>query len=98
MVDPAFISERVTLSEGTDSGGPITQDHQKKFEGFTFIPDDELDNKAKAWKLVGWNLCVHLAVPAFLLIVLGSLYPYNNRELCYCHITQYASFAFESLF
>lgn len=40
MVDSSFTSERVTLSEGTDTG-LIGQDHQKKFEGFTFIPTDD---------------------------------------------------------
>jgi len=40
MVDPAFTSERATISEGTDSPAPITSENQKKFEGFTFIPED----------------------------------------------------------
>jgi len=45
MVDPAFTSEKVTISEGSDAHGVITQDNQKKFEGFTFIPDDDLVHK-----------------------------------------------------
>jgi len=45
MVDPAFTSEKVTVSEGTDARGAITQDNQKKFEGFTFVPEDEMDKK-----------------------------------------------------
>jgi len=42
MVDPAFTSEKATISEGSDSHGIITSDNQKKFEGFTFIPEDEV--------------------------------------------------------
>jgi len=46
MVDPAFTSERVTLSEGSDeSAGKISKESQKKFEGFTFIPETEIDYK-----------------------------------------------------
>ncbi len=46
MVDPAFTSERVTLSEGSDeSMGKISKESQKKFEGFTFIPEADLDYK-----------------------------------------------------
>lgn len=48
MVDPTFTSERATISEGTDAdpnGKDISMEAQKKFEGFTFIPENELDNK-----------------------------------------------------
>ena len=41
MVDPAFTSERATISEGNDAAAHISSDNQKKFEGFTFIPDDD---------------------------------------------------------
>jgi len=41
LVDPAFTSEKVTVSEGSDSHGTLTQDNQKKFEGFTFVPPEE---------------------------------------------------------
>jgi hypothetical protein len=47
MVDPAFTSEKVTVSEGSDAHGAITHDNQKKFEGFTFIPEDEMENNKK---------------------------------------------------
>eukprot|EP01118_Nematostelium_gracile_P019396 TRINITY_DN897_c0_g3_i1.p1 TRINITY_DN897_c0_g3~~TRINITY_DN897_c0_g3_i1.p1 ORF type:complete len:441 (-),score=138.81 TRINITY_DN897_c0_g3_i1:612-1934(-) len=40
MVDPTFTSERATISEPTDSIGGITADNQKKFEDFTFNPDE----------------------------------------------------------
>jgi RAC serine/threonine-protein kinase len=46
MVDPAFTSERVTLSEGSDeSAAKISKESQKKFEGFTFIPETDIDYK-----------------------------------------------------
>jgi len=45
MVDPVFTSEKATISEGTDPRGVITSDNQKKFEGFTFIPEDEMGPK-----------------------------------------------------
>jgi len=46
MVDPAFTSERVTLSEGTDeSQSKISKESQRKFEGFTFIPENDIDYK-----------------------------------------------------
>jgi len=45
MVDPAFTSEKPTIDDGTDpSDGKISSDNQKKFEGFTFIPDNEIDH------------------------------------------------------
>jgi len=43
MVDPAFTSEKPTISDGSDpTDGKISLENQKKFEGFTFIPDDEV--------------------------------------------------------
>jgi len=45
MVDPAFTSEKATISEGTDIQGVITNENQKKFEGFTFVPEEELKGK-----------------------------------------------------
>jgi len=43
MVDPAFTSEKPTISDGSDPGdSKISSDNQKKFEGFTFIPENEL--------------------------------------------------------
>lgn len=43
MVDPMFTSERATISDGTEAKGGITSEQQKKFEGFTFIPEEEND-------------------------------------------------------
>eukprot|EP01117_Protostelium_nocturnum_P008951 TRINITY_DN3213_c0_g1_i1.p1 TRINITY_DN3213_c0_g1~~TRINITY_DN3213_c0_g1_i1.p1 ORF type:complete len:442 (+),score=185.70 TRINITY_DN3213_c0_g1_i1:123-1448(+) len=41
MVDPTFTSERITVLEPADpSETPISPENQKKFEGFTFIPDN----------------------------------------------------------
>jgi len=43
MVDPAFTSEKPTISDGSDpTDGKISLENQKKFDGFTFIPDDEV--------------------------------------------------------
>jgi RAC serine/threonine-protein kinase len=41
MVDPAFTSEKPTLNDPSDVAGKISQDAQKKFEGFTFIPEND---------------------------------------------------------
>jgi RAC serine/threonine-protein kinase len=43
MVDPSFTSEAVTLSDGNDPAVPISAENQKKFAGFTFVPEDEQD-------------------------------------------------------
>jgi len=40
MIDPVFTSEKPTLNDG--DGGYISQDNQKKFEGFTFVPPEEV--------------------------------------------------------
>jgi len=43
MVDPAFTSEKPTISDGSDPGeSKISVDNQKKFEGFTYNPDGEM--------------------------------------------------------
>jgi len=43
MVDPAFTSEKPTISDGSDpEESKISSEHQKKFEGFTFVPENEL--------------------------------------------------------
>lgn len=43
MVDTMFTSERVTLSEGSDANdAKISTDNQKKFEGFTFVPESNM--------------------------------------------------------
>jgi len=43
MVDPAFTSEKPTISDGSDPGdSKISSDNQKKFEGFTFILENEM--------------------------------------------------------
>lgn len=41
MVDPAFTSEKPSLNDPSDISGKLSSDAQKKFEGFTFIPDNE---------------------------------------------------------
>jgi len=42
MVDPAFTSEKPTISDGSDPGeSKISSENQKKFDGFTFIPENE---------------------------------------------------------
>jgi len=42
MVDPAFTSEKPTIDDGNDpADNKISSDNQKKFEGFTFIPENE---------------------------------------------------------
>jgi RAC serine/threonine-protein kinase len=43
MIDPVFTSEKPTLNDG--DGGYISQDNQKKFEGFTFIPEENNNHK-----------------------------------------------------
>jgi len=42
MVDPAFTSEKPTINDPSDVVGKISSEAQKKFEGFTFIPESEL--------------------------------------------------------
>jgi len=42
MVDPAFTSEPVTLSDLPEGELKISAEHQKKFEGFTFVPEAEM--------------------------------------------------------
>jgi len=43
LVDPTFTSEKPTDSDGSDPGdSKISSDNQKKFEGFTFIPENEM--------------------------------------------------------
>jgi serum/glucocorticoid-regulated kinase 2 len=44
MVDPAFTSEKPTLGEGPEA--KISPEAQKKFEGWTFVPEAEAE-KAK---------------------------------------------------
>jgi len=41
MVDPTFTSERITIHDPTTSSSHISAENQKKFEGFTFIPESE---------------------------------------------------------
>lgn len=43
MVDPAFTSEKPTISDGSDPGdSKISSENQKKFDGFSYIPENEL--------------------------------------------------------
>jgi len=44
MVDPTFLSEKPSLSESPGaSESKISAENQKKFEGFTYIPESELE-------------------------------------------------------
>jgi hypothetical protein len=47
MVDPAFTSEKPTDQTENESldGKSISTDNQKKFEGFTFVPETEIDKE-----------------------------------------------------
>jgi len=40
MVDPAFTSEKPTLNDGPEAN--LSPESQKKFEGFTFLPPNEV--------------------------------------------------------
>jgi len=43
MVDPAFTSEKPTISDDSDpADNKISLDNQKKFEGFNYIPEGEM--------------------------------------------------------
>jgi len=41
MVDPTFTSERITIHDPSTSSSAISPENQKKFEGFTFMPENE---------------------------------------------------------
>lgn len=42
MVDPTFTSEKPSLTDDSPSDTKISAENQKKFEGFTYIPESEL--------------------------------------------------------
>jgi len=41
MVDPTFTSERITIHDPNTNTSAISPENQKKFDGFTYIPDEE---------------------------------------------------------